>query len=644
MRVPRFYTSDTTAERRWRVAADVVVILLLVAAMVAIRAHAPAQTYNYAQFWQIRVSIDHLHGGSWLLGKIDPLGTPARKGPLYAWLLTATMKLTGVNNDFVFRVPTILASAGLAVLVYLLGRRWCGRRAGLFAACLWVTCLHMSKLTYLATTDMLLAWWIGLCVFCADRLTFHPAQKRRWVWAVGLWAAMIFGALTKSWGIVNFVIVGGFLALAGGFGPGFVALRKARGAGKFVLAGRVILRRWWSLAKAVHLSWGLLAMLLVFVPLGWATLRIGGEAFRETLRNEIWQRLTGQGAHVHGAARVPAILHLYYNTLPVSIFAGCAFFFVPLRRWLTRRSPIALPTWWILTVLLAFGVSRGFRPDYLLPCYVGVALLAGWAVAEMSRPERYAGRVGKHVRRIAQAVPFVLAAALLVIPPLYVFHRFLPASWTEVIPLPPQCLPGTWMILSVLPTVGVVLLWLSVRAVRRKRLGLTVAVTCLGMLGVLFCNAHLLTRQARTGDGEVMLHFARDAQPIVGEEAFLVYAAGKLGTEVYLGRFGRWLKASPEAVLEDLRRPPERWLITSDIGLLHLGAYEDDPAGEVAFQRAGTTRRSRMCPQDLGRVAVRSVAPIRFEKWGRIYLIKLTSPPRPRSRPFRTGYISDPVR
>jgi hypothetical protein len=217
MRIPVFHGSRDDASdppSRLRTLTDIGLILLLVAAMVAIRAQAPSHTYNYAQFWQIRASIDHLNGGSLLLAKIDSLGTPARKGPLYAWLLTATMRLTGANNDFIYRIPTILAAVALAILIYFLGRRWYGRWAGLIAACLWTTCLHMSKLMYLATTDMLLAWWIGLSVFCADRLTFHPASRRRWLWTIGLWAAMICAALTKGWGIVNLAIIGGWLAHA----------------------------------------------------------------------------------------------------------------------------------------------------------------------------------------------------------------------------------------------------------------------------------------------------------------------------------------------------------------------------------------------------------------------------------------------
>ena len=648
MRLPRFYEERTDLRpSAWRTGGDILLILLLVAAMVAIRADAPSNTYSYAQFWQIRASIDHLNGGSLLLPSIDAAGTPARKGQLYAWMLTATMKLTGANGDFIYRVPSILAACGLAVLIYFLARRWYNRRVGLMAACLWITALHMSKLIYLATTDILLAWWIGVCIFCADRLTFHPAGRRRWLWAVAFWGAMIFGAITKGWGIVNLAVLGGFLALASGVGPGFAALRRTSGVGKLFLALRLLVRRWWATIRAMHLGWGLLGMCAVMLPLLWGMLNVGGEEFRNTVYYEVWQRLTGRGEHAPGGSSVPMVAHLYYNLLPVSIFAGCGFFMVRPRRWINRRSPIALPLCWIIAVMGAFAIPSGFRPDYLLPCYAAVALMGAWAVEEFFMPARYDAPGLKHLRRICQAVPFVLAVGLIAIAMLYLLHSHLPAPLNGI-HLPPRLGEGVWYVLAALPVLGIVIFWGGVRAIRRRRLTLTVAVTCAGMLGLLFCNANLFTRQARTGDGDVMVQFAEDIKPIVKADDFMIYAAIKLGPEPYLGRFGRELTSTPSSVIVEIDKSKGvRWLITSDIGLLHLGAYRPNPLGAtnaIVMKKDGQTHRFLPSPQDLGRVWVRSIAPVRFEKWGTIYLIELRRPIRPFSEPFITGYISDPVR
>jgi hypothetical protein len=168
------------------------------------------------------------------------------------------------------------------------------------------------------------------------------------------------------------------------------------------------------------------------------------------------------------------------------------------------------------------------------------------------------------------------------------------------------------------------------------------------MLGLLFCNAHLFSRQARTGDGDVIVRFAEEVRPVLGEEDFAIYAAKKLGTEVYVGRFAREFTSAPHLVVETLKntkgRGLPRWLVTSDIGLLHLGAYEESPSGGIKIKVQGTKRRFQTHPEDLGRVAVRSVAPVAFEEWGTMYLIELDRPIHPRDKPLVTGYISDPVR
>ena len=464
---------------------------------------------------------------------------------------------------------------------------------------------------------------------------------------------MILAGVTKGWGIVNLAILGGFLALASAVGPGFAAVRSIDGGGnKILLTARLIFRRWWAAIRACKLFWGILAMLAVFVPLWWAMLHIGGERFQETVKYEVWQRLTGKGQYAPGSVSGPAVAHLYYNLLPTSIFAGCAFFLVPVRRWLSRKGPIALPLMWIVIVLCAFAIPHGFRPDYLLPCYAAVALLAGWAACELARPERWNHRVAKHLRRICQAVPFVLAAGLVAIPLAYFFHEFLPAKIAKSISMPPSMLDGTWYILAVLPSAGLLVLVAGIWAICRKRMGLTVAAVCVGMLGVLFCNSHLFTRHARTGDGDVMVDFGRYITPIVKDDPFVLYGSTKLGVESNVGRFGRQIDDIPgkagtlsgEQVIDEINKSDFRWLVVSDYGLISMGAYSAEPQGQYKVKVDGVKHRFMPRPQDIGQVVAKSTAPIKFENWGTIYLIEVQRPVTPTSEPFFIGYISDPVK
>jgi hypothetical protein len=198
--------------------------------------------------------------------------------------------------------------------------------------------------------------------------------------------------------------------------------------------------------------------------------------------------------------------------------------------------------------------------------------------------------------------------------------------------------------LAALPVVGLAGIAVMFVTRRRKSLAPAVGVACVCMLGMTLMYTHLWNRSARTGDGDVMVQFAEQIKPIVGEDDFIVYNAEKLGPEVYIGRFGRVMQTPPAGRIPFLNTAKARWLIVSDIGLLALGAYEADPAGAVKLKIAGRKHRFRPRPQDVGRLARKSIAPIQFESWGTIYLIELQQPMSPKSPLFDTGYISDPAR
>ena len=113
-----------------RTAMDVSLVVLVIGAVMAVAATAPSNTYAYAQLQQIGAVVGTIEGGSArdLLLPRDQFGGLARKGQLYAWLDAPVLMATGIYNDFTFRLPTVVASFALVILVYCLGRRWYGRR------------------------------------------------------------------------------------------------------------------------------------------------------------------------------------------------------------------------------------------------------------------------------------------------------------------------------------------------------------------------------------------------------------------------------------------------------------------------------------------------------------------------------------
>ena len=182
---------------------DIALILAITSIVISIGVHAPGHSYSYAQMRQMGATVGMIESGNWILPR-NHEGRLARKPQLYSWLTAPVLLATGIYTDFTFRWPSTAAALGCAVLAYLIGLGWFGRRTGLIGAILWATSLHMGKLMYLGTTDMLNAFWIMLAILCADKILFagrEPNRKRRWV--IGLWAAIIMGAMTKGWGVLG---------------------------------------------------------------------------------------------------------------------------------------------------------------------------------------------------------------------------------------------------------------------------------------------------------------------------------------------------------------------------------------------------------------------------------------------------------
>ena len=634
-----------------KTACHIALIVALVGSVVFIAAHGPSTTYANAQLQQIGAVIGTIESGNWLLPR-DQFGGLARKPQLYVWLDAPILMATGIYDDFTFRLPTIIASFVTAILVYLLARRWYGPTTGLLAACLWVTIQHMSKMMYVAITDMLLAMWIIASIMCADRLLFHraPRASRKW-WAIGLWATMILGAMTKGWGVLNLCLVGGMLALATAVLPGFGVLRRSEGIGaKAAVAARLILRRWRRAIGATHFVWGMAAMVLLLVPVWIGMFAQGGDEFRQIAKYEFWSRITGAGqARPHAGSSPPAIAILYYM-LPATVFAIGALLLTSPRKWFAGLSPVALPLCWILSLVVPFSLTHGFRPDYLLPCYGAGAIMGAWAITELIRRSR-AGRIESLVRHVFAAGAIGVSLIIAVLPAIYLFYEHLPEFVTKSIDPPAYMEYGTVGVFAALIPLGVIGIGLAIWASLTWRIRILVAVTIIAMGGVMFVDRHGISRHARTFDGEKLQEFGINSRKIMGPDArFAVYRAGKLGTELYLGRFGvkidppkaagkvedmtfdkRFALAQQRAAqaMENLTASGAQWLITCDKGLVELGAAEQTDRGRYVLKvKANEFGRSKIAfepdPELLGHVSpVTWTAPVVSQRWGRVCLIQL---------------------
>jgi len=643
------FTGDAQGHVSWGTTAlHVGLVLLVVATVIAISAHAPSTTIAYAQLQQIGAIIGTIETGEWLLPR-DHTERVARKGLLYTWIAAPIVMLTQCYSDFVFRLPTVLASLITGVLVYLLGRRWYSPRAGLIAACLWATIHHMAKLMYVALTDMMVAMFITVSIFCADRLLFHrPRSSRRFGWILALWASVILGGLTKGRGLLNITLVGITLGLAGALWDGYAPVGEVSGpVMKLRSAARLTVRRWWEAIKATKFLVGMFVTVAVLIAV-WAGMMIrGGEAFREVMDYEVWSRITGKGERTPHPKSVPTILNLLYYMLPVTVFAIGAMVLAGPRRWFSRQSPLLLPLCWIISVVLPFSLTYSARHDYLLPCYPAGALMGGWAIEEISRRIAVSrkDRLTSAVRHAIAATGIVICALLILAPLALLFNQYAPGIVRKNLRVPPIIEPETWWIFALLAPAGVIGLLVTIRWSLRWNLGRLTAVIVLGMLAVMFVERHAIARQSRTGDGEKLKRFASTVRRTIGDAPFAGFQIDKLGTELYVGRFAIRIEDPPvipgrsqvieysddgldpahrraRSALRRLRESQASWLITCEKGLVSLGAAQEDQRGRYVLRISGKKVAFVTDPHLFGTLICAS-EPVISQRWGKALLIKI---------------------
>jgi 4-amino-4-deoxy-L-arabinose transferase-like glycosyltransferase len=351
-------------------------LLLLVAA--AIYAVAGLGTHPLTAPDEIRVAeiaremagsgellVPHLGGAPFL--EYPPLGYVAIAG---------AFRLLGVT-DAVARLPSALATLGLLLLVFDMGRRLGGTRTGLLAAAILATTSGLFRYGHDCTVDAGLAFFIAAGSWAYLRLLLDESRPDRAAPSASNLAAIYAAAALAFW-------------VKGPVGPAFIALP--------ILVHALLTRRWALLLSRVHL---VALPLFVLAVAAWPLLL--GERLGPAARDEWWtQNVIGRvapgedyrGGHVLGP---------FYYVLGVPGFAlpwSLALPFVV--AWLLRRPRAGEPRSQDgvrrallylaaacalgLLLLSVAGTKRGL---YALPLLAPLAVLtAAWISSAGSRARR----------------------------------------------------------------------------------------------------------------------------------------------------------------------------------------------------------------------------------------------------------------
>ena len=315
------------------------------------------------------------------------------KPPLIYWTQTACYRLLG-ENEFAARLPSVIAAALTAVLLFGWGRRVGGETVGWWAAIIFTVCLQTFIHAKAAVADMWLvlfmtaASWAGYELL-RDRLSSSAhanAQpvtlQRRWWWIFYLSLALAF--LSKG-------PVGWLPLLAVALTPLF--LRNAQLNRRFLFVTGVVVM------LSIVAAWGIPALM-----------RTNGEFLRIGIGKHVVARSV-VAMEGHGAKSI----WTYLGSLPfyfVAIFLTFAPWSIKLpflvRKLWRKRDPLDnYLLAGVALVFVIFSLVKTKLPHYTLPAYPLLALLLAKALADAQDGARF-------VRRAAiagVAVGLLIAAA-----------------------------------------------------------------------------------------------------------------------------------------------------------------------------------------------------------------------------------------
>lgn len=324
--------------------------LLLLAAGIGLRGPTPSDEPRFAL-----VAHQMVASGNWL---IPHRGSDwySDKPPLFMAMQAWSYTLTG-NWSIAFLLPSLLSSLGTLWLVYDLGRRLWGHRAGV-----------MGSLALLCTVQF---------VFQAKRGQIDPTVTFFITLAnAGLLRHLLLGPDWRAFWLGCFAAGLGVITKGVGFLPLMMLL-------PWALAVR---RRWLQIPAAtgcwVHWIGGLLAFALAIalwmVPLlFYVHLHHSSEA-RAYLHDIFFNQTVNRYVHPWNSFQPPwfYLIVIFTSWLPLSLALPGL---VPAWRERLRAhdARILLPVAWIVMVIVFFSLTRAKRDVYIMPALPMLALCAG---------------------------------------------------------------------------------------------------------------------------------------------------------------------------------------------------------------------------------------------------------------------------
>jgi 4-amino-4-deoxy-L-arabinose transferase-like glycosyltransferase len=307
------------------------------------------------------------------------------------WTQIASYSVFG-ENDFAARLPSAVAAALTAVLLFAWGRRLGRERIGWWAAIIFTLCLQVFVHAKAAVADM---WLVFFCT-AASWAGFELLAD-----SLGLARSPADGRRLKYWRFAFYIALGfGFLAK----GPlGWLPLLTVLST-KFFVHGNSLARRFWFFtgmlgAFAIVCTWGIPALI-----------RTNGEFFKVGIGRHVVERsfnvMEGHGANSWNTYL--AAMPFYFLTVFLSFFPW-SIKLPGLAKHLWRKRD-AIDNYLISGILIVFVIMSLVKtklPHYTLPAFPLLSLLLARHLFELRGSPKFAKRAAIGAAAVTLAVDFI---------------------------------------------------------------------------------------------------------------------------------------------------------------------------------------------------------------------------------------------
>lgn len=285
--------------------------------------------------------------GNWILPHLNG-DVYAEKPPLSFWLINLSAFIVGGNNALANRLPSALAGLIVIFVIFFLGEKLFGIRAGFLSAMVLGTCILFPQLSRWVMLDSLFTLFFLLALFFFY-LGYEKEERRRRHY---LLAGLFIGLAILTKGPAAYLTLPIFLIFAG--------LQKN-------------LKKFWCRDLLLGFLLSVMVVLIWWIPACW----VGGKDYiRWLLFKQAFGTYVEGGRHFHEEP-----FYFYFIRFPAEFFPWIVFlptaFVLGLRKKFGKRKEFLFLSIWFFFIFLFFTLSKGKKDNYLLPLYPAAALMVG---------------------------------------------------------------------------------------------------------------------------------------------------------------------------------------------------------------------------------------------------------------------------